>query len=245
MPICKTGSWIRGFPLTWHLRKETAGYGPHGDLNSHSVDLARYLVGEIKTVQCTMANFIRQRSLPDEEKETAFEAAAAEGQGEVSVDDASFMIVEFDNGALGSFEATRFAPGRKNYNYFEIYGSKGSLSFNLERMNELQVFSREDEADSQGFKTIMVTESAHPYISAWWPPGHMSSDTNIRSSIKSPTLSSASMKERKWNRVSTMDGVAWKSWMRRRCRPAKEEKSKSHRYKNREKQNNANNLDIS
>ena len=167
--------WIvdPNFPLTWQLRKETAGYGPHGDLNSHSVDLARYLVGEIKTVQCTMANFIRQRNLPDEEQETVFEATAAEGEGEVTVDDASFMVVEFDNGALGAFEATRFASGRKNYNYFEIYGSQGSLCFNLERMNELQVYSRDDRADSRGFKTVMVTESTHPYISAWWPPGHI------------------------------------------------------------------------
>ena len=126
--------WIvdPSFPLTWHLRKEAAGYGPHGDLNSHSVDLARYLVGEIKFVQCAMANFITERSLPDEAQEMAFEAAAAEGRAEVTVEDASLMIVEFENGALGSFEATRFAPGRKNHNSFEIYGSKGSLAFNLE-----------------------------------------------------------------------------------------------------------------
>ena len=89
--------WIvdPGFPLTWHLRKEAAGYGPHGDLNSHSVDLARFLVGEISSVQCKLKTFIRERSLPDTEKETAFEAAAAEGKGEVTVDDASLMIVEF------------------------------------------------------------------------------------------------------------------------------------------------------
>jgi predicted dehydrogenase len=167
--------WIvdPNFPLTWHLRKEAAGYGPHGDLNSHSVDLARYLVGEIKTVQCTMAHFIRERTLPDEEQETAFEAAAGTGRGEVTVDDASFMVVEFENGALGSFEATRFASGRKNYNAFEIYGSNGSLTFNLERMNELEFYSRDDDSGTQGFKTIPVTESTHPYISAWWPPGHI------------------------------------------------------------------------
>jgi len=166
--------WIvdPAFPLTWHLRKESAGYGPHGDLNSHSVDLARFLIGEIKTVQCTMAHFIRERSLPDEATETAFEAGVGEGKGPVTVDDASFMVAEFENGALGSFEASRFASGRKNYNCFEIYGSKGSLCFNLERMNELEFFSREDDPGSQGFKTIMVTESTHPYISSWWPPGH-------------------------------------------------------------------------
>ena len=167
--------WIvdPNFPLTWHLRRETAGYGPHGDLNSHSVDLARYLVGEIRTVQCLMGHFVGERPLPDEEREAAFEAAAATGRGPVTVDDASFMLVEFDNGAIGSFEATRFASGRKNYNYFEIYGSRGSLSFNLERMNELEFFSREDDRGTQGFKTIIVTEATHPYIAAWWPPGHI------------------------------------------------------------------------
>ena len=161
------------FPLTWHLQQERAGYGPHGDLNSHSVDLARYLIGEIKTVQCTMAQFIKQRPLPDEEREAAFEATVGQGVGPVSVDDASFMVVEFDNGALGAFEASRFATGRKNYNYFEIYGSRGSLCFNLERMNELQFFSREDSPTAQGFRTILVTESSHPYIASWWPPGHI------------------------------------------------------------------------
>ena len=161
------------FPLTWHMREETSGYGPHGDLNSHSVDLARYLVGEIKSVQCTLATFIHERTLPDEEKETTFEAVAGEGTGRVTVDDASLILAQFENGALGSFEATRFASGRKNYNYFEINGSKGSLCFNLERMNELQFYSREDEENVQGFRTIMVTESTHPYISAWWPPGHV------------------------------------------------------------------------
>jgi predicted dehydrogenase len=167
--------WIvePSFPLTWHLRRETAGYGPHGDLNSHSVDLARYLVGEIRAVQCMMGHFIRERPLPDAEREAAFEAAASSGRGPVTVDDASFMIVEFDSGAIGSFEATRFAPGRKNYNYFEIYGSRGSLSFNLERMNELEFYSRDDARGTQGFKTILVTEATHPYIAAWWPPGHI------------------------------------------------------------------------
>jgi predicted dehydrogenase len=167
--------WIvdPGFPLTWHLRKETAGYGPHADLNSHSVDLARYLVGEIASIQCKLKTFVHRRSLPDPAMETAFEAAASEGTGEVNVDDASLMIVEFDNGALGSFEASRFALGRKNYNHFEIYGGQGSLGFNLERMNELEYFSGQDDDGSQGFKTVMVTESNHPYISSWWPPGHI------------------------------------------------------------------------
>lgn len=163
------------FPLTWHLRKETAGSGPHGDLNSHSVDLARYLVGDIKAVSAMMTTFIKERALPGEGAAT-FSAGSGEvtEMGEVTVDDASFMLAEFENGALGSFEASRFAPGRKNYNYFEIYGSKGSIIFNLERMNELQLFRRDDPAYAQGFRTIMVTEAGeHDYIANWWPPGHI------------------------------------------------------------------------
>lgn len=169
-------SWIIDpqFPLTWHLQKETAGSGPHYDLNSHSVDLARYLVGEIKSVACMTAQFIPERPLPDEEAAGTFKGATTgEGMGKVTVEDAAFMLVEFENGALGSFEATRFAPGRKNYNYFEIYGSKGSIIFDLERMNELKFFSNEDPENAQGFRTIIATEACHDYMENWWPPGHI------------------------------------------------------------------------
>lgn len=169
--------WIvdPNFPLTWHLRSETAGYGAHGDLGSHSVDLARYLMGDIKAVTGLMANFITERPLPGKGAAT-FTAGSGESSemGRVGVDDASFFVVEFANGALGSFEVSRFAPGRKNFNTFEVYGSEGSLVFNLERMNELQVFSRNDPAYAQGFRTILVTEAGqHDYIANWWPPGHM------------------------------------------------------------------------
>ena len=169
-------SWIvdPNFPLTWHLRKESAGSGPQGDLNSHSVDLARFLVGEIKSVSCMTAQFIKERPLPDEAAAGTFKGAVKGSEkGQVTVEDAAFMLVEFENGALGSFEATRFAPGRKNYNYFEIYGSRGSILFNLERMNELQYFSHDDPEYFQGFKTILATEPTHPYIANWWPPGHI------------------------------------------------------------------------
>ena len=169
--------WIMDpdFPLTWHLRKETAGSGPHGDLNSHSVDMARYLVGEIRAVSAMVTTFIKERPLPGEGAAT-FSAGTGETteMGEVTVEDAAFMIAEFENGALGSFEASRFAAGRKNFNYFEIYGSKGSIVFNLERMNELQLFLRDDPAYAQGFRTIMVTEGEeHDYVANWWPPGHI------------------------------------------------------------------------
>ncbi|HET6436948.1 MAG TPA: Gfo/Idh/MocA family oxidoreductase [Anaeromyxobacter sp.] len=167
-------SWIvdPSFPLTWHLQKETAGYGPHADLGSHSVDLARYLVGEIRSVTGMTSQFIADRPLPGAAAGTFTAKAGEAGRGKVTVEDASFMVAEFANGALGSFEMTRFAPGRKNYNLFEIYGEKGSILFDFERMNELQFFSAADPEYAQGFRTILATESCHDYIANWWPPGH-------------------------------------------------------------------------
>jgi predicted dehydrogenase len=170
--------WIvdPNFPLTWHLRKETAGSGPHADLNSHLVDLARLLVGDITEVTAMTAQFIKERPLPDERSSGTFsagQASEARGVGTVTVEDAAFMLTRFENGVLGSFEASRFAPGRRNFNTFEIYGSKGSIVFNLERMNELQFYSAEDPAGAQGFRDIIVTDPVHPYLHAWWPPGHI------------------------------------------------------------------------
>ena len=168
-------SWIvdPDFPLTWQLQAEHAGAGPHYDLNSHSVDLARFLVGEIKSVMAMTAHFVTERPLPSAGS-TAFAGSAASGKkGKVTVDDAAFMTVEFENGALGSFEASRFALGRKNYNMFEIYGSYGALAFDLERMNELQYFDGRDPQHAHGFRTILATDGSHPYMSHWWPPGHI------------------------------------------------------------------------
>lgn len=161
------------FPLTWHLQKDLAGSGPHGDLNSHSVDLAHYLVGDIRSVSCLTAQFIGERPLAGEGAATFTAGAGASGKGRVTVEDASLMQVEFVSGAVGSFEATRFATGRKNRNTFEIYGSEGAICFNLERMNELELHSRNDPAHAQGFRTILATEPSHPYIRNWWPPGHL------------------------------------------------------------------------
>ena len=162
------------FPLTWHMRKELAGSGPQAGINSHSLDLARFLVGEIESVAAMTARFVKERPLPDEVAAGTFKAAVSEGKamGEVTVEDAISMLVKFENGAMGTFDATHFAPGRKNYNYFEIYGSKGSLSFNLERLNELQYYSMDDPDYLRGFRTILATEPNHPYIEHWWPPGH-------------------------------------------------------------------------
>jgi predicted dehydrogenase len=167
--------WITdpNFPLTWHLQSKYAGAGPHYDLNSHSVDLARYLIGEVSTVSAMMKTFVTERPLPGADSGVFKKGSAATEKGKVTVDDAAFMVVEFANGALGAFESSRFASGRKNYNYFEIYGSKGSLIFNLERMNELEFLNLEDPTDEQGFRSILVTNSTHPYVGAWWPPGHI------------------------------------------------------------------------
>ncbi len=169
-------SWIvdPNFPLTWHLRKETAGYGPQGDLNSHMIDLARFLVGEIKSICGMTKQFIKERPMPDEVASGTFKAAVKSSEmGKVGVEDTAFMITEFENGALGCFNTTRFAPGRKNYNHFEIYGEKGALIFNFERMNELQYYSVDDPEYAQGFRTILATEPVHAYIESWWPPGHI------------------------------------------------------------------------
>jgi predicted dehydrogenase len=151
-------------PLYWRLRKEAAGSGALGDIASHSLDLARFLVGEIAEVTGALETFVKERPLPDNPKK----------KGKVTVDDASASVVRFDNGALGTIEASRFATGRKNYNRFEINGSKGSVVFNLERMNELDVYLTGDDSAVQGFHNVMVTNGAsHPYFSHWWPEGHI------------------------------------------------------------------------
>ena len=168
--------WIvdPAFPLTWQLRAETAQAGPQWDLNSHAVDLAHYLVGPIATVSALTAQFVAERPLADESSSGNLQAEAlGEAKGKVTVEDAALMMVQFENGAVGSFEATRFATGRKNALTFEVYGSKGSLMFDLERMNELRFYSVDDPEGCQGFRTIQTTEAAHPYAASWWPPGHI------------------------------------------------------------------------
>ncbi len=166
--------WIMdpNFPLVWRLQKDIAGAGTLGDLGAHSIDLARMLVGEISEVTGMTETFIKKRPLLAGTTGGLGAAASAE-MGEVTVDDAALFMTRFANGAVGTFEATRFANGRRNYNSFEINGSKGSIVFNLERMNELQVLFNDDAADVQGFRTILVTEGVHPYMSAWWPAGHI------------------------------------------------------------------------
>lgn len=160
------------FPLVWRLQKEKAGSGAHGDLNAHIIDLARMLCGEFDSVTGLMTTFIKERPLLAAHA-GGLAAEASTEMGKVTVDDATLFLAKFDNGAVGTFEATRFAPGNRNGNKFEINGSEGSIRFNLERMNELEFYNGNDESGLQGWKTILATESAHPYLSGWWPAGHI------------------------------------------------------------------------
>ena len=166
--------WIAdpNFPLVWRLQKERAGSGAHGDINAHIIDLGRHLVGEFKEVSGMLHTFVKQRPLPGAIDDRLGASASAQ-MGEVTVDDAAAFLARFENGTIGTFEATRFAVGRKNHNRFEINGSKGSIAFNLERLNELEFFDNTDPSGLQGFRTIQTTEGVHPYAGHYWPPGHI------------------------------------------------------------------------
>jgi predicted dehydrogenase len=167
--------WIMdpNFPLVWRLQKDVAGAGTLGDLGAHSIDLARMLVGEISSVTGLTETFIKQRPVLAGTT-GGLGAAGGAAMGEVTVDDAALFLTRFENGAVGTFEVTRFAKGRANYNSFEINGSKGSLRFNLERMNELEVLLEDEQTDIAGFRSVLVTNGgAHPYLNAWWPAGHI------------------------------------------------------------------------
>ena len=161
------------FPLAWRMNKEVSGSGVLGDLNAHSLDMARFLTGlEITEVCGATETFIKERPVP-------LEASGLSGKGgtekqPVTVDDASLGMFRFNNGGLGTVEATRFATGRKSLWQIEIYGSRGAIQFELTQNNLLQYFSTDDPLETQGFRTILVTEAdVHDFIKHWWPPGHM------------------------------------------------------------------------
>jgi predicted dehydrogenase len=157
--------WIMdpNFSMVWRLDATEAGSGALGDLGTHIIDLARFLVGEPASVSGVTTTFIKER--PTDEGSRA----------QVGVDDAFVAVITFQNGAVGTLEATRFARGRKNHQVIEINGARGSLAFNLERLNELEVYLPEEEEprDAQGFRQVLVTESHHPYVGVWWPQGHI------------------------------------------------------------------------
>jgi predicted dehydrogenase len=148
------------FPRVWRLEKARSGSGSLGDILSHTMDLSRYLVGEPVEVSGLLKTFIGERPLPD----------GSGRRGKVDVDDSAQALVKFANGAVGYYEGSRFALGRKNYNRLEINGSKGSVVWDLERMNELELYI--ESGALSGFSTISVTD-ASPYVGAWWPPGHI------------------------------------------------------------------------
>ena len=157
--------WIMDptFPMVWRLDKKIAGSGALGDLGAHVIDLARFLIGEPRRVSAMLKTFIKDRPLAD-----------GSGTGQVTVDDAFTALFEFENGAMGTLEASRFCAGRKNHQVLEINGSKGSLVFNLERLNELDVFWKDEQPrETRGFHNVLISESFHPFWENWWPQGHM------------------------------------------------------------------------
>ena len=160
------------FPLVWRLVKEEAGSGALGDLGAHIVDAAQFVTGsQITNVSGELRTFIDERPLVGETH--LLEATKSAKRGKVTVDDAALFLANFDNGAVGTFEATRFASGRKNGMAIEVNGEKASLRFEFESMNELWVHDHTVDGKDAGFRRVMVTESDHPYVEGWWPPGHV------------------------------------------------------------------------
>ena len=160
------------FPLVWRLQAEKAGSGALGDLGAHSIDLAQHLTGQrISGVSALLETLIPERPLPG--AYSGLSAAAGAGRGSVTVDDAALFTARFEGGAIGVFEATRFATGHKNAMRIEVSGSLGSLSFDFEAMNELSYYDATLDPEVAGFRRILVTEPGHPYLAAWWPPGHV------------------------------------------------------------------------
>lgn len=150
-------------PLSWRLQKERAGSGALGDIGAHIVDLTQFVTGEqITGVSAAMNTFVHERPLP-----------GGTGTGPVTVDDAVIFLGRFDGGALATFEATRCAAGRKNSIRIELNGSHGSLAFDFEEMNVLHLYDNSSGPDTAGFTRVLVTEPDHPYLGAWWPPGHL------------------------------------------------------------------------
>lgn len=151
------------YPYTWRLNKNASGSGAGGDLGAHIIDLAHFLVGGIERVSAAARTFIDERPMP-----------GGDGVGQVDVDNAFVSAIEFENGAIGTLEGSRLAAGRKNYQVIEINGEKGSLRYNLERLNELEVYWVDEEPEAtQGFHQVLMTESHHPFMRDWWPPGHL------------------------------------------------------------------------
>jgi predicted dehydrogenase len=160
------------FPLIWRLQKDVSGGGTLGDLGAHIIDLARFLVGEFSEVVGMMETFIKKRPLGTMTDNLKGQIESDQF-GEVNVDDATVFMARFNNGALGTFESSRFSKGNRAGNRYEINGEKGSLRWDMENLNNLQVYLGDDEPGLQGFRTINCTEEQHPYAGAYWPAGHI------------------------------------------------------------------------
>jgi len=166
------------FPLVWRLRKERAGSGALGDIGAHIIDLTQYVTGQRITGLSGIAQtFVTERPLPVSSSGLAASVGNGGGDGPaygpVTVDDAALFVARLDGGAVATYEASRFATGHKNGMRVELNGSKGSVVFDLERLNELHYYDATRPGPEQGFTRILVTEVEHPYMSAWWPPGHV------------------------------------------------------------------------
>jgi predicted dehydrogenase len=159
-------------PMTWRLDKTLAGSGSLGDIGAHAIDLAQFITGRrLASVSGVLETLVSERPLLADARGLSGTASAERGR--VTVDDVALFTGRFDDGVLGSFEATRFATGRKNALRIEVSGSTGAIAFDLEDLNALQFFDGTADAATQGFTKILVTEPEHPYVGAWWPAGHM------------------------------------------------------------------------
>ncbi|WP_258370825.1 Gfo/Idh/MocA family protein [Curtobacterium sp. MCLR17_043] len=163
-------------PMTWRLDKSLAGSGALGDIGAHAIDLVEHVTGaSLATVSGTLETFVTERPLMAEG--VGLSGTASSERGQVTVDDAAFFTARLGggaaDGAIGTFEATRYATGRKNGLTLEISGSEGAIQFDLEAMNELRLYESNAPAGEQGFRRILVTEPEHPYMAAWWPTGHL------------------------------------------------------------------------
>jgi len=148
-------------PMTWRLRKETAGSGALGDIASHAIDQVLYLLGDAVTeVSGRLHTFVDRRP-------------GADGLEDVTVDDAAWATLTLASGAIASVEVSRVATGQKNSLKLEIYGDKGTILFDLEALNELGFLDATVPVREQGFRRILVNEPEHPYLEAWWPQGHI------------------------------------------------------------------------
>jgi predicted dehydrogenase len=167
------------FPLVWRVQRERAGSGALGDIGAHIIDMAQWVTGQrITGVSGLTDTFVTRRPLPAAANvglggDAGAETGDGRTYGQVTVDDAALFLARHDGGAVATYEATRFATGRKNGLRLEVNGSAGSVAFDLERLNELELYDATAPAAERGFTRILVTEPDHPYLSAWWPPGHL------------------------------------------------------------------------